>query len=85
VDIVRGDDGNDQIGGGDGKDALYGGKGNDDLYGRLGNDSLYGGLDLDMLVGGPFWLNPADWDHCNNGPPATSERGIYNCESVVLR
>ena len=51
-DILRGNNGNNQLDGGDGNDDLYGSGGDDVLLGGAGDDRLYAGIGDDRLEGG---------------------------------
>jgi len=50
-DVLRGDDGANNLGGYGGDDILYGGAGDDILQGNIGNDVLFGGAGADVLNG----------------------------------
>ncbi|MFA9230416.1 MAG: Hint domain-containing protein [Microgenomates group bacterium] len=52
LDLVFGEDGNDQITTGDDRDTVFGGTGRDLIDGGIDDDSLYGGADSDMVIGG---------------------------------
>lgn len=52
LDLVFGEDGNDQIATGDDSDTVYGGIGRDTIDGGIDDDSLFGGADSDTVIGG---------------------------------
>jgi len=51
--IVKGQDGNDDLTGGEGTQKLVGGEDNDELFGGAGKDILLGGPGIDICIGGP--------------------------------
>jgi Ca2+-binding RTX toxin-like protein len=51
-DVMRGDDGDDQMWGMDGADIMFGDAGADQMWGRDGRDILFGGPGADLVDGG---------------------------------
>ena len=83
LDVLRGEEGNDEIMGHDGDDLIYGmdgddvicgGAGDDDIHGNEGDDELYGGSGTDLSNGG----NHGRGDACDS--PGPSHTNATDCE-----